>query len=435
MGSFLRRADGVDMPQYPIPDDWNGQDWKCWCIEWPDSQDWLTLLYGWITTPKRGRFWDGSSGTITDAQEIGKQIYQRNFNLEECLVSCNDTFINLLTEISTNIAITASATAGCGCSGGSIVPTTPGSEAGIPPYRYSEPPSEAGSPEFELRKCQLAYIGHSNIREYVSAIDASGVDAIISATGRAAIPIVTTTIGVLLGELATPFPILDAIVGGVVGFVLGVALSLLEDGIDLADIVTNLDANEEDYICALYLSSGATEAIMDYLQVASSSGMSTANQGVLSALLWVDWLNVLYFSPDGVSAGLETVLEDFQSPVDCSVCGCSNVEVGDIILTPGTHTWTSEESPNQYEIKLAYQCGCNPWIDVTFNSIAGWTDRGSQFIDFRLHSACGGFNDGDIYNSLDTFPAGQRYCFKQLVFWSATPFTINVTVHGECSAP
>lgn len=66
------------MPVIPIPDDWNGTDWACIILEWPDSIQWLGLLRGLVTTPARGRFWDGATGVIMDAQAIGLEIEERN---------------------------------------------------------------------------------------------------------------------------------------------------------------------------------------------------------------------------------------------------------------------------------------------------------------------------------------------------------------------
>ncbi len=66
------------MPQYPIPNDWDGVSWGCILVEWPDSEQWLGMLRGLVTSPVRGRFWDGSTGSIIDAQNIGLDILGRN---------------------------------------------------------------------------------------------------------------------------------------------------------------------------------------------------------------------------------------------------------------------------------------------------------------------------------------------------------------------
>jgi len=68
----------------PIPDDWNGEDWRCVKIQWPDSPYWRAILTGLISTPSRGRLWDEDTGTIIDAQAIGRLIFDRNFPYTAC---------------------------------------------------------------------------------------------------------------------------------------------------------------------------------------------------------------------------------------------------------------------------------------------------------------------------------------------------------------
>lgn len=94
------------MPVMPIPDDWDGQTWDCILVEWPDSVAWRALLRGLVTTPARGRFWDGRTGTIKDAQDIGREIEERN-----PIVSCQE-IVTVLQQIKASIdAIDVSNTA------------------------------------------------------------------------------------------------------------------------------------------------------------------------------------------------------------------------------------------------------------------------------------------------------------------------------------
>lgn len=68
----------------PIPNDWDGTSWRCVEILWPDSDLWLGILTGLLITPMKGRFWDERTGVITDAQDIGRQIYDACFPLMAC---------------------------------------------------------------------------------------------------------------------------------------------------------------------------------------------------------------------------------------------------------------------------------------------------------------------------------------------------------------
>lgn len=67
-----------------IPDDWDGENWRCVQVQWPDSPLWIALLHGFLSTPARGRYWDERTGEIRSAQVIGHEIWQRNTPLIAC---------------------------------------------------------------------------------------------------------------------------------------------------------------------------------------------------------------------------------------------------------------------------------------------------------------------------------------------------------------
>jgi len=71
----------------PIPSDWDGKTWECIQIQWPDSPEWLTILAGLLTQATRGRLWEETTGTVTEAQAIGWAIHDRNYPLEPCLTA------------------------------------------------------------------------------------------------------------------------------------------------------------------------------------------------------------------------------------------------------------------------------------------------------------------------------------------------------------
>lgn len=72
------------MPQLPIPDDWNGEDWLCLQVQWPDSVKYRAILAGFLSYLGRGRAYDAQTGSITDAQEIGWAIFDRNMPMTPC---------------------------------------------------------------------------------------------------------------------------------------------------------------------------------------------------------------------------------------------------------------------------------------------------------------------------------------------------------------
>lgn len=69
----------------PIPNDWQpGDDWLCVEIQWPDSDQYLGLLFGLLTELQRGRFWDERSGSVIAAQEVGYSIAENNTPITLC---------------------------------------------------------------------------------------------------------------------------------------------------------------------------------------------------------------------------------------------------------------------------------------------------------------------------------------------------------------
>lgn len=74
----------------PIPNDWEGEDWQSYCIQWPNSESWLAIFRGFLSTPLRGRFWDERTGSIKSAQDIGWDIWLRNENAPGCNEDCPD---------------------------------------------------------------------------------------------------------------------------------------------------------------------------------------------------------------------------------------------------------------------------------------------------------------------------------------------------------
>lgn len=68
----------------PIPDDWNGEDWSCFQIQWPNSRQYNAILAGFLSFLTRGRVWDEKTGSIRDVQEIGWQIVNKNWKLPTC---------------------------------------------------------------------------------------------------------------------------------------------------------------------------------------------------------------------------------------------------------------------------------------------------------------------------------------------------------------
>lgn len=72
-----------------IPNDWLGEYCK-YSICWPNSPQWEAVLRGVLTLPARGRHWQETTGTITEAQSVIRETFDYNLHLRGCLMACDD---------------------------------------------------------------------------------------------------------------------------------------------------------------------------------------------------------------------------------------------------------------------------------------------------------------------------------------------------------
>lgn len=88
--------------QLPIPDDTNPEFCE-YLVCLPKNRDWLAIFRGLLDQISKGRFWDASTGVVTDAQAVGKALRDYNLHLEskEVILACTSEsqFANLITEL------------------------------------------------------------------------------------------------------------------------------------------------------------------------------------------------------------------------------------------------------------------------------------------------------------------------------------------------
>lgn len=63
--------------KWPIPDDWtedDGYQLVAFCV--PNSRGWRSIVRGQVSSLAYGRNWNKFSGTITDAQDIAREVYE-----------------------------------------------------------------------------------------------------------------------------------------------------------------------------------------------------------------------------------------------------------------------------------------------------------------------------------------------------------------------
>lgn len=73
--------------EIPVPQDWDGESWTCFEIQWPDSPEWLAILTGLITSVQRGPFWRARNKIEVEAAKLlGRTVVDRNLPFVDCRV-------------------------------------------------------------------------------------------------------------------------------------------------------------------------------------------------------------------------------------------------------------------------------------------------------------------------------------------------------------
>lgn len=355
------------MSRIPIPEDWTEETdgWTQFVVCVPNSTQWRALFRGAVYNLTRGRKWDEDTGIIKDAQAIAWRIYDSMQNCTDNLkvtrmlvaailgeqVDLTDpaqltpdavnytaggglpglvpTLAALNLSPVTNVAsptVNVDCGGGCGCEPGTDPPPTGGVEGDPPPEGWGEPtdpdtgePIAPGSPAYQDRKCKAANLLHDGIRELVYQLNIYGVDNLSSlgvgiATGVVTAIITTTIVG--------PASLIVGIVTGIAAMV----LVFTSGAIELSTLVTLLDDNQEDLVCALYNSQSADQAISDYTDVLSTAGANTLMVELIQAILTYATANALFFKKDGADGDqVEQDIEDYVGGVDCSMCAVLQV--------------------------------------------------------------------------------------------------------------
>lgn len=316
-----------------IPDDWDGVTFDCAIVNWPSSPLWKAIFNGLMTSPSRGRFWDGDTGSVTDAQEIGEEIIALNYqtNLED-FVGCTEISEQLSLILAQMGAVGSGGGCGCGSSGGpSESPEARTDDFGDPTAPSGTPPvGYASWPEYQAKKCDIA----------TWIVDNLLADIIWIQT----LDIAILTGGVLVAGL------LAFLSGGVILFILASLLIIL--GYDVAILANAQDAIEDDYddlICALFSAETAQDSIDDFGDAIDTAidaeTADTIARVLLKALLkyWVDTpsVNLLY------APAAEVDNKQIPTGGDCSACGVCTWQTvwgTGTIKTDGTDfTITSED--------------------------------------------------------------------------------------------
>lgn len=287
----------------PIPSDWtetDGYSLVSFCI--PYSSEWRAIIVGMVENLSYGRFWSRDSGTITDVQVTGREVFE---TMSICKL---DEILAALQSIATSLSVNTSA---CGCTNGPGVITANGdifygSEAPLSePTSYGQPGDEfATRAEYLAFKCKVANAIVSTLVETLSSMSALSLALL---TGGSVIVGVSILVGLIT---VPPIAILIALVLTGLGF--GA----------FADLATKIDDRRGELVCGLYTSFDAQEAYeLIRTAIEDEAGVLgwVANQvGLISDFLMqlvpIDAMNKLF--------ALLSLPSGYTGEVDCASCGC-----------------------------------------------------------------------------------------------------------------
>jgi hypothetical protein len=356
------------MGEVLIPDDWDGEDYCCYAVMWPNSRDWKAILNGLIDEAGTGFYYNEATGNVTEAALAIKRTWEYNFKNEEVIMSCNDTIAEALLAIAQSLASGSSGSSGCGC-----VPGATGGSAGTgmidnpPSETVDTPEAHAGDPpsgysdweQFDSLKCDWANYIYNQIITDVATM------ALVGATG------VTGLVAILVPLLTNP-------VGW--SILLTLATTMIAAAAESAFygwISTHLDTYKDDYICAMI---GGTNV---------ESSISGFNSRVDANISDDDNFNTLTgYWASSILKGLATVAsfnrmyEKQSLTVPEAECDCG---AGDYEMWIGTETSEHPANPIVAETVFVEGWGCTAdarelaiifHVPVTITEITGDTGLG-----------------------------------------------------------
>lgn len=321
-----------------IPSDWNGTDYTLVAACVPDSPEWISLFKGCVYLLTRGYSYDSSTGTVTDAQAIGKEVYNS--------MSFCDQMLAALLDISTSIKLNS-----CGCNIGQAIDTEDGEAGGsVPPpvgdIVYQEPSAEPN------RDCKAANLVHKTLRDLVVELASYNVDD-MGALGLALVVGMVT--GSIAAVVATP---LAGVIVAVAGAIATFAARLVGVSVDLDSMATIMTSEGQALVCALYEATSASEARDSYLAECEAAGFSALESSALELIMTYAVMDVLFFDTPETAAFWPTYVPEF----DCVSCGPN----------PSGLIWfTNLGTPYNGIVEGAY----------TVNYPSGWLNQGDAYDD------------------------------------------------------
>jgi len=408
------------MAVMPIPNDWDGETYQCCIIQWPASPQWWAIFLGFVTTPMVGRFWDGRTGSILDAQAIGRAIQERNNCLWEF------TTMGCLEELTAAIMQLANVATGGGCGCGSYTGINGAGGHAEPPSDFVDngtnvPDGYASVAAYHVQKCNLAqYI----LNQIVDDMERIKTNVLIT----------TTTLDSLLPVLGlvvlTPIPFDDLIVIGL-AVISALSLVIFNGVMDAA-----INAIEDSTVSCALVNADTAEDAVELVGIAidnATSGESepgrTLIRNIAKSFLTTDVINPLF----------EANNEKTYPTADCSGCICED-RAGIGVITSQTATQDVASSAvggtcvpdgTYHTVQIFFNndgANCGPERQITAVSFTGFTETsgglcprpyfGINDLGTQFGRAVGPYDINDVLN----------VCLRQIQFHSKTAFSVTITV-------
>jgi len=289
------------------------------CI--PNTRGWRGNATKAVRSLAYGRNYNEDDGSVRDVVAIGKEVFNT-------MTICSfDEIIAAIQGITIQNTVNVYGGGGtdCSCAGPSDAPSLPADPTEEPPPGW-EPatddegvPLEPDSDEYKDRKCAMSWAIQTQIEGLLQKMIDSGWDDTLAAFSSGGYAVASLMIGYMIGELSTPFPILDGLIGAALGWLANLVIKLFVGDVDVTALNTAVYDNRDDLVCALYSSVNATGAANDYLQVLADAGVSIANREVILAILGYDLVNLIFFKNSKLSQSLEDAVLSTSWP-SCDTC-------------------------------------------------------------------------------------------------------------------
>ena len=344
--------------QVRIPDDWDGESFTVAMLCVPDSPIWRATVMGAISALSLGRYWDASTGTVTDAQAIGWEI------AEGLSMDCNEVFEDIrdaIRELNVN--------AGCCPSTATDEPPANPPPSDILLDGIGTPPAGWGSWEdVNDFKCIYAQDFHAKLVQAIQEVeDYGGLGVGIGGAALAAI----------FALISLPWTIAVGLVATVV--------ALLTD-FQLKQVRLDVQSMQFDFVCAIHVSETVVSAKAQLDQVIEDSISNPLGQTLVKSLVSVNHLNKIFDNtispfPQGYTQDQcdgcpppQSCLYEFVSPIGDG----TGIGTGSLIVDGNSRVLSSSMGSNglhYIEFNAAEVCNCGALVSqlevVSVSLVAG----------------------------------------------------------------